>query len=757
MVPETPTEFDFNWFSDDIARRRTAGQSVRVEDYVTLFPDHETEIREAFPVLCLLAEQDPPVDTSDPDQINGYHIVREIGRGGMGIVYEATHPKLSRRMAIKVLTPAQAGKTKLQERFAREAETASRLSHPHIVPLFDFGETDGQSFLVMPFIAGRGLDDILNQHWERQQQSHTEQHGPPSAGRRITADGFVAHNYRRVASLGANVASALAHAHEQRAIHRDIKPANLLLDDNGKVWVTDFGLAKLRDDNQDLSLSGDIIGTPRYMAPEQIRGQSDERSDIYSLGVTLWELASGARAWHAVRKGEVLSVKSSFDLPRVQDVNPDVPDVLARIIGRCCAFHPRDRYPSAADVQQALNRFAHDGSSTDRRFVSRESLSRAATSRPFFMTVVSCLLALSAALIYSHRSDSQSAARTAADAAADSAADSATHPVATAQDHRVVAPANSPPIIVGPRSFTPALFGRQTAFPALQLTAIDADRDRFSWELQPGPDASFFVVQRLTGHLCVSQPSLLRRSAARSWDLSVRATDHWQPQLAVLTTDRHGHTRVSDLLHQESKKARDDWCFPQGPTPLPGRLLGVWTNDGEALFHVHVSNDGTVPLYESRWVANRWKTTLQQPDTGLLPTICGMTQHGDEYLSVRETRDGFVLEWLQQSADHRFRPFGDPLSLPQSSFRPNSQRPAGLSCLGVSDFQLITQTADNYCVLELAVNHEQMLGLREIKRDHLPTGSISGLCGWLAEHPVGPATADARSAATVHIQVRCER
>ncbi|MCR9201576.1 MAG: protein kinase [Planctomycetaceae bacterium] len=701
MAEDIPSSFDFNRFSDDIARRQAAGRPLNVEEYVAQHPDHEAEIRGAFPVLCMLSQQTADASAADntPDQINGYRIVREIGRGGMGIVYEATHPKLTRRMAIKVLTPAQAGKSSLQERFAREAETASRLSHPHIVPLFDFGEADGQSFLVMPFIKGRGLDETLNEYWSARADSR--QTGPAvGTGPAIAPVAMIADDFRRIAALGASVASALAHAHEQQTIHRDIKPANLLLDDNRKVWVTDFGLAKLRDENSDLSLTGDIIGTPRYMAPEQIRGQADERSDIYSLGVTLWELASGARAWDAVNKGDMLSVKSAFELPPVREINSSVPAGLAAIIGKCCAFQPRDRYQTADQVQQTLNRFAHEGVTTDRRFTAA-SMARAASSRHFLCTMLVCLLALSAVLIYSRR----------------------TRPDVAASPTPSASVKNRSPVISGPNRLSLQVVPGQTSFPNLHLTAADPDQDSFCWAARPDDSAHLFVVQKLSGHLCLQAP--FRKSAHQrpDYSLTVLATDAAQPHVSVFAAD----STHQILWLGESGQA---WR----PTTLPHGLQAIWSENGVDFQHLHTSNDGTVALYKSGFHGSQWDTKLVQPNTRLMPTVRGLTKHGNEYLSLRETRDGVVLEWLSRTADHRFERVGAAIPLP------HNWSPVGISCLGLFDFQIVDRSGDQIRLAEIAVNHQQVLGLREV-----PAGwtagerQVVGMAAWITERDINDA------------------
>ncbi len=167
----------------------------------------------------------------------------------------------------------------------------------------------------------------------------------------------------------------MAHAHAAGTIHRDIKPGNLILSKEGKIWVTDFGLAKVRDDESDLSRTGDVIGTPRFMAPEQMRGLCDERSDVYSLGITLYEMASGTRAWDSLNTAQLLKVRASAELPELADQAPFVPKPLAEIIMRACSYRPEDRYQTAQEMQLVLNRFAHGEKTGDRRRRPRNSAS----------------------------------------------------------------------------------------------------------------------------------------------------------------------------------------------------------------------------------------------------------------------------------------------------------------------------------------------------------------------------------------------
>lgn len=372
-----------------LLRRR---QGVSVREFARRNPAYSDRILSEFPALLMAEGLKPRLSAAPgtsgilfaeepPELLAGYRVIRQIGQGGMGVVYEAEHPHLSRRMAIKIL-PGRRENTTLGERFRREAESASRLNHPNIVPVYDFGSQNGVQYLTMPLVNGRSLDRILDEYRSR---SSVSAGGSTIAGQQTDVPGLPGNDsgpltqppfdnligpnadFRRLATLGADAASALAHAHANGTIHRDIKPGNLILDDDGKIWITDFGLAKVRNDSADLSRTGDVIGTPRFMAPEQLRGLCDERSDVYSLGVTLYEMASGQRAWELLTSAQLMKVRATSELPELSERAPFVPQPLADIIMKACSFRQEDRYQSAQELQTVLNRFAHGQKTGDRR------------------------------------------------------------------------------------------------------------------------------------------------------------------------------------------------------------------------------------------------------------------------------------------------------------------------------------------------------------------------------------------------------
>ena len=255
-------------------------------------------------------------------------VVREIGRGGMGIVYEAIQEPLGRRVAVKILPRHSLADERSRERFLREAKAVARLTHPHIVPIHALGEQDGMPYYVMP---SRSTAPGSTACWPDPKGAFSPAPADPT-GRRA----------RWVAGLGRQAAEALAHAHEQGILHRDIKPANLLLDSAGTLWLADFGLAKLADDLA-LTGTGELPGTLRYLAPECLGHPPDARSDIYSLGLTLYELLVGRPAFGEMDRVRLLHQIQWQPVVPPSELMPDLPRDLETIILKASAQDPVDR------------------------------------------------------------------------------------------------------------------------------------------------------------------------------------------------------------------------------------------------------------------------------------------------------------------------------------------------------------------------------------------------------------------------------
>jgi predicted Ser/Thr protein kinase len=287
----------------------------------------------------------------DASRLGDFRLVREIGRGGMGIVYEAEQLSLNRRVAVKVLPFAAALVPKQLHRFKNEARTAALLHHPNIVPVYAVGCESGVHYFVMQFIEGRSLAALI----AKEQPRNARAYASPS-DKALSQTGLCD---ARIAELGLHAAQALDYAHQQGVVHRDIKPANLLLDERGELWISDFGLATFQSGPR-VTISGELVGTLRYMSPEQAlgkRGLIDHRTDIYSLGATLYELLT-LRPVFAGQDGHELLCQIAYQepiLPRSLDRTIAVD--LETILLKAMAKTPAERYASAGELADDLQRF----------------------------------------------------------------------------------------------------------------------------------------------------------------------------------------------------------------------------------------------------------------------------------------------------------------------------------------------------------------------------------------------------------------
>lgn len=428
-----------------IASRLKAGENVTLEEFVALWPEQEREIRELYPAIAAMVGMgvDSPSSSDVPPfslleassilarpsrhRLGDFQILREVGRGGMGVVYEAEQISLGRRVALKVLPFAAMLDERLLKRFKNEARAAATLEHPHIVSVHFIGCERGIHFFAMQFVDGQTLEELIRRLKSDSPSDSTparsaaetasllgpSQKPPPSvpaeeeqeegqdmvveelpaeadesssfgywlpgdawkSSRRNAADSEAVNTrarsedpttslasggslYHRIAQLAVQAADAVEHAHQQRIIHRDLKPSNLMLDEHGHIWVTDFGLATTLADNN-LTLTGDLIGTLRYSSPEQAGGGGvvDHRTDIYSLGITLYELLALRPGFDAEDRHQLLEQILHKEPPRLRKVRPDIPVDLEVIVHKAISKDPQERYQTARDFADDLRRF----------------------------------------------------------------------------------------------------------------------------------------------------------------------------------------------------------------------------------------------------------------------------------------------------------------------------------------------------------------------------------------------------------------
>ena len=336
--------------ADEFASRLRDGQTPSISEYVARYPQFAEEIEELFPTVAAMEQYRSQEESNRrasfrsghsaiPEHLGDFRIIREIGRGGMGIVYEAEQKSLARRVALKVLPKHALLLEEDRRRFQREAQTAANLHHTHIVPVFGTGVHDGHHYYVMQLVRGVGLDAVIRDLRSRGSQALGTDH------------------WARVARIGIQAAEALDHAHRQATVHRDVKPGNLLVDEKDNVLVADFGLARaVKSDSADPK--GEVVGTPRYIAPEQLRGKAEARSDLYSLGLTLYELATLQPAVDD-SNGLLHQVISAHrpEPERPRNIAPSLPRDLEAILLKCLQKAPGNRYEDAAALANDLQRF----------------------------------------------------------------------------------------------------------------------------------------------------------------------------------------------------------------------------------------------------------------------------------------------------------------------------------------------------------------------------------------------------------------
>ncbi len=359
--------------AEDYLQRLCNGEEPDVEEFERKYPEAADVLRQILPALEVVAagsgadwsgSDSSAVKKPDtPEVLGDFRIVRQIGRGGMGVVYEAEQVSVGRRVALKILPfAALLSETRL-ERFRTESTAAARLQHSGIVQVYSVGCERGIHFYAMQLVDGPSLTDViadlrqspLPDTDQQQDSADTIVAGQAELLTRDDDDG----HYRAVARIGREAAESLQYAHENGVLHRDIKPSNLLLDAAGHVWIADFGLARV-DDATQLTRTGDILGTLRYMSPEQATGEHgkiDARSDVYGLGATLYELATLRPAFDSEDRRDISRQITAGHLVAPHTVDDRIPKPLSYIISKAMACQIDERYQSAQELADDLQRF----------------------------------------------------------------------------------------------------------------------------------------------------------------------------------------------------------------------------------------------------------------------------------------------------------------------------------------------------------------------------------------------------------------
>ncbi|HOW68875.1 MAG TPA: serine/threonine-protein kinase, partial [Candidatus Paceibacterota bacterium] len=389
-MPDANTDRDpLELLAADYMDRLRQGQHPSIEDYAEQHPALAQEIRDLFPTIAMTerlkahqARSSGGRATLGPaqlDRLGDFRLIREIGRGGMGVVFEAEQESLGRRVAVKVLPRQMLLDERHLKRFEREARIAANLHHTNIVEVFGVGEQDGFHYYVMQYIEGVGLDTVIAElvkavrkpggihppSSEMDAAAAPEQPRVSTTVRQLLGEedrqaGRLGPAYWcNVARMGLQAAEALSYAHSQGVLHRDLKPANLLLGAQGVVWLTDFGLAKATR-SDDVSLSRDVVGTLRYMPPEQFNGKTDQRSDIYSLGLTLYELIALRPAYEETDQSRLIQRIAQGPPDRPRTACPAIPPDLETIILKAGSHDADHRYPSARELAEDLRCFLED-------------------------------------------------------------------------------------------------------------------------------------------------------------------------------------------------------------------------------------------------------------------------------------------------------------------------------------------------------------------------------------------------------------
>jgi hypothetical protein len=386
-----------------------AGVHPNRHEFLSRYPEIAAELSTCLDGLAFVhsaaAQMQGPAtahvdeESATAKPLGDFKLIREIGRGGMGVVYEAVQLSLGRRVAVKVLPFAATLDARHLQRFRNEAQAAAQLHHTNIVPVYAVGCERSVHYYAMQFIEGQSLAEVIRQmravargsdapsapirsssmgsastqpvltetqkreHVLRLRRSIEESTSVPADNLSLLRSAKRSNFFRTVAKLALQAAEALDYAHHQGVVHRDVKPENLLLDSKGNLWVTDFGLAQFYEEDSNLTRTGDLLGTLRYMSPEQASGRAavlDQRTDVYSLGLTIYELLTLERAIPGESREQLLRQITILEPKSPRSIDKSIPTELETILSKATAKEPSERYQTARALAEDLRRFLQD-------------------------------------------------------------------------------------------------------------------------------------------------------------------------------------------------------------------------------------------------------------------------------------------------------------------------------------------------------------------------------------------------------------
>ena len=767
---------------------------LSVDQFAERHLEFTDDIKTLFPLMKDLSvyAKDP---LGHPQAIGDYDIQRQIGIGGMGVVYEAICP-LRDRVAIKVVEVSTL-RSIVVKRLKKEAKVTASLHHENIVPIFDYGEFEDKHYYAMRLIDGPNLSEVLQHDYRNEDELSKNER------RVVEIANELAENWSLQIELIQQAASAIAYSHSQGVLHRDIKPANMLIDSDLKLWVTDFGLARHRSDDQRLTTRSRVMGTPRYMAPEQIRGESDERSDIFGLGLTLYEMVLlrklGENRRRAIWKGGLRD-------PR--EFNPSIPELLSQTIMKAVNPDPQQRHECVEEFLEELDDIQgaladgilsiHDQSAEASNSVVSppvaslydHQLKKKASfgSRLAVVGLITAILASFGYIAskswpnqassndssettnpsYSEESVAQTQALSvnnliASDAEVPSPEESlasgsestertftATSDTETVRAPSRKAPSNQPPSLAKSMfsmgANTIVLSTEDTEYPiALECTDDqDSPYDGLFVSISGGRDHRRFAMTP-QGILAFLQP-VTRKSGSpfdSVYEIEIAVADCSRPAILQVQKGLDGNLAWVQVEFSNSSQLSEVVLAKN--VLMPPGLIDIATADGDKFFHLHRDKSGTTALFVSSVGQDgELMTRHLNDDCGISQNTIGLaTCDGVHFMTLQpDSSDPTVLIMRRSvlSEEGKFQPKS---VLKESTFR---KRVPSLTVSALSSFTdnqslIITRSPNEIEQMSFAFPSRSGLVTMPLSNDPKPfEGSVLGQASWVRQRPTSITT-----------------